>query len=1185
SEEDKPLYSTPYKNTREVLEAAINDKTLIIRMENAEGDKVVNKEQTCIVNDKIRDIRSKFQDWIIADRTRAQEIQKIYNSRYNRTVVTKFDGSHLNFEGIAITPRPHQKDAVWMVMQRRGGIIDHMVGAGKTLVMESAAMEMKRTGMIKKPLLIGLKANVQQMANEFLRFYPNANILAPTEKDFTKQNRRNLLSKIAVNDYDCIILTHDQYKQLEHTNEIKREVYEEKINELESAILFLENAKDNQGYGTDDLTKRQLKALENRKSNLRSKLNKLTQQNNVDEGFCFENLGFDFLMVDESHKFKNLEYATKYTRVAGLGNSTGSKGAMQLLFGVRSMQKLHGGDNGVVFASGTTITNSIVELYNILQYMRPNEMKKLGFSSFDAWASNYAERSTEFEFSVTGEIKLKDRFRKFLNVPELSLQYTEITDVRNDNNLKLNKPEARLHLVNIQPNEKMQEVNREIIEFAKSGKSEMFGLHLDDKDTSKMLLATTLSAKAAIDLRLVIEDYEEKEGDSGKLTQVVNNVAETYLKFDEHKGTQMIFSDLIENHNTGFSVYSEIKKQLIEKHHIPADQIADIRDYNTDVKRENLFKDMNNGNVRILMGSTSKLGTGVNAQERCVAIHHIDVPWTPSSLDQRNGRGVRQGNQIAKLYNDNKCDVYFYAVERSLDAYKYQLLETKSAFINQVKTNSAQSRDCVEGSGDENEGLSYAEIVAVLSGNPLLLEKSKVDRNVEELTRQRRAFLTNLSQQKDNIETLQIRSTKLTRLIEGNTKDRQKLKENGFVQDKQGLYPITQTINGVKFDKAKEAGEYITREFKDGNPINIEGFGMKSEVHLDPTNLMNRSDQLILTNSEGRIHYSVDFDITSDPTHLGQIFRKLLTSVETNGVSYQNSMEEVKQKQELMKDVDVNAKFPEEEKLNGLLNRQKEITLEFEKEDLEQNDYGTGNVDESEITEEVEGIEESEAEEVEEPSVSYKGGEIEENAAFDAEGKEFTLIERTFSEKQGFDFTGNEKIENAGDIAYLFRNLENSSVENSFGVYQSKEGTTIQYLTTGDDSHTIVPISAMLQGAIAMKADSVTLVHNHPSGSIIPSQMDRDLLAHMKKTFEGRNIKVNDGIIINTRSGKYSTFGSKDGTIEDFRPEKGEKEIPYKVMSFDRLVFSKEYSPDKLDKVRDIQSIVRFISSQRLGER
>lgn len=884
-------WRTSRRSASEVFTAALQDKSLSVFDTVKEGGKetkVLNKEETELLNNKIQDLRTAFEDWVGQNPEREEMLMRLYNDKFNRTVLRKFDGSHLNVAGLMGKElRPHQKDAVWMLVNNRGGIVDHIVGAGKTLVMQSAIMEMRRMGIAKKPMIIALKSTVAQIAKEFREAYPAARILAPTEKDFAANNRKKFMAQIALNDYDCVILSHDQYNMLPHTEEVERSVIDEQMAQLDNAIEFL--------YGQADksqLTKKQIKGLEKRKNNLETKLTNLLDRK-IDREFTFEGLGVDYLFVDECQHFKSLPYVSTYDRVAGLGDKKGSQKSIALLNGVRYLQKMHQGDQGTIFLSGTTISNSLSEIYHLLNYLRPSEMERLGMTTFDAWAGNFAIHTAELEYGVTSELKEKDRFRSLTNIPELAKMYAEIADVRNDLNLKLPKPKMRSHIVTVPQTDLMQEINREIVNMVKGKDGRYFNITSND-NTPWGLLASTLSAKAAINPRLIDESWETE---GGKIPAVCENVKKIYDQFAEQKGTQLIFCDTgVPGKGKKYDAYSDIINRLVNDYGIPRKEIADIHEANTDEKRKELFAKVNDGSVRILIGGTKNMGTGVNVQKRIVAMHHVDVPWTPADREQREGRGVRQGNEIARDFNDDNVDVYFYATEGSLDMYKYQLQETKGKLFAQFKSGTIGDRTFDEGDAEEN--FDPAEVVAMLSGNPVIFEKSKQDKKVEKLRRAKRAYESDWQRRHARYEELQTKKRYYERLLSLNASDVRGLERGGFTADAEGKYPSTVTVS-VKddyssrktFDKPKEAGAYIHELLKENKRVQLSGFQQTANISIPITDAGLFGKPVAELESYGGIKYAVE--VSDDDTAAGVAFRNLLQKVYSNKKVYERNIEDV----------------------------------------------------------------------------------------------------------------------------------------------------------------------------------------------------------------------------------------------------------------------------------------------------
>ena len=920
-------WRTSRRSASEVFTAALQDKSLSVFDTIKEGGKetkVLNKEETELLNNKIQDLRTAFEDWIGQNPEREEMLMRLYNDKFNRTVLRKFDGSHLNVAGLmAKELRPHQKDAVWMLVNNRGGIVDHIVGAGKTLVMQSAIMEMRRMGIAKKPMIIALKSTVAQIAKEFREAYPAARILAPTEKDFAANNRKKFMAQIALNDYDCVILSHDQYNMLPHTEEVERSVIDEQMAQLDNAIEFL--------YGQADksqLTKKQIKGLEKRKNNLETKLTNLLDRK-IDREFTFEGLGVDYLFVDECQHFKSLPYVSTYDRVAGLGDKKGSQKSIALLNGVRYLQKMHQGDQGTVFLSGTTISNSLSEIYHLLNYLRPSEMERLGMTTFDAWAGNFAIHTAELEYGVTSELKEKDRFRSLTNIPELAKMYAEIADVRNDMNLKLPKPKMRSHIVTVPQTDLMQEINREIVNMVKGKDGSYFNIISND-NTPWGLLASTLSAKAAINPRLIDESWESE---GGKIPAVCENVKKIYDQFAEQKGTQLIFCDTgVPGKGKKYDAYSDIINRLVNDYGIPRKEIADIHEANTDEKRKELFAKVNDGGVRILIGGTKNMGTGVNVQKRIVAMHHVDVPWTPADREQREGRGVRQGNEIARDFNDDNVDVYFYATEGSLDMYKYQLQETKGKLFAQFKSGTIGDRTFDEGDAEEN--FDPAEVVAMLSGNPVIFEKSKQDKKVEKLRRAKRAYESDWQRRHARYEELQTKKRNYERLLSLNASDVRGLERGGFTADAEGKYPSTVTVS-VKddyssrktFEKPKEAGAYIHELLKQNKRVQLSGFQQTANISIPITDAGLFGKPVAELESYGGIKYAAE--VSDDDTAAGVAFRNLLQKVYSNKKVYERNIEDVNNQ---LKGADPGENvYPKQAELDEALKEKRRLDEEYKK--------------------------------------------------------------------------------------------------------------------------------------------------------------------------------------------------------------------------------------------------------------
>ena len=714
--------------------------------EHGNDIKVRDSEGIQLANAKIDEIRGGFSEWLEEQSPQFKErLVTMYNRKFNCFVRPKYDGSHqtfpdLNLKGLASrgikSIYPSQKDCVWMLKQNGGGICDHEVGTGKTLIMCIAAHEMKRLKLAHKPMIIGLKANVAEIAATYQAAYPNARILYASEKDFSTANRVRFFNNIRNNDYDCVIMSHDQFGKIPQSPELQQRILQAELDTVEENLEVLRQQGKN-------VSRAMLKGLEKRKHNLEAKLEKVEYaiKSRTDDVADFKQMGIDHIFIDESHQFKNLTFNTRHDRVAGLGNSEGSQKALNMLFAIRTIQERTGKDLGATFLSGTTISNSLTELYLLFKYLRPKELERQDIRCFDAWAAIFAKKTTDFEFNVTNNIVQKERFRYFIKVPELAAFYNEITDYRTAEDVGVDRPHKNEILHHIPPTPDQEYFIKQLMEFAKTGDATLLGrLPLSEtEEKAKMLIATDYARKMALDMRMIDPNYEDHP--DNKASHCAKKIAEYYHRYDAQKGTQFVFSDLgTYQPGEGWNVYSEIKRKLTEDYGIPASEVRFIQECKTDKARKAVIDAMNAGTVRVLFGSTSMLGTGVNAQKRCVAIHHLDTPWRPSDLQQRDGRGVRAGNEIAKHFAENNVDVIIYAVEKSLDSYKFNLLHCKQTFISQLKSGAMGARTIDEGAMDEKSGMNFSEYMALLSGNTDLLDKAKLEKRIASLEGERKSF-------------------------------------------------------------------------------------------------------------------------------------------------------------------------------------------------------------------------------------------------------------------------------------------------------------------------------------------------------------------------------------------------------------------------------------------------------------
>ena len=738
-------YSVRNYNGEDLFVHALHDTVPEITKEeyrNGSKIRVPDEEAMQEAAAKIQEIRDRFNRWLDDEPLEVRdELVRTYNERFNCYVRPHYDGSAQTFPGLSFELFPYkelypsQKDAIWMIKQNGGGICWHEVGTGKTMIMCVAAYEMKRLGLVQKPLIIGLKANVHEIADTFRKAYPTAKVLYPGKEDFTPANRKEVFSKIKNNNWDCIILTHDQFSKIPQSEETMYDIFSEELADVERSLEVLEQSTMRYRSG------RMQKGLETRKQNLEAKLAELQMKIDLrkDDTIDFRSMGIDHIFVDECHCYKNLMFQTRHTRVAGIGNAQGSQRAMNLLFAIRDIQRRTGKDLGATFLSGTVVVNALTELYVMFKYLRPRELKRQQVSCFDAWAAIFTKKAADYELNVTGTIKRKERFRTYIKVPELAMFLREITDYRTADMINLDVPDKNVRFLSHAPTIQQEEMIGRLVAFAHSGQWEDLGLDIpqpDNLDKAKMLVATNVARKMSLDMRLLGDKFTDDP--NNKASICARTIYDYYVSSNANRGTQFVFSDLATYKPNEWNIYSDIKDKLVAMG-IPADEIQFIQYAKTERARKKLFADMNSGRVRVLFGSTSMLGTGVNAQERAVAVHHLEIPWRPADMEQRNGRAVRKGNTV-KLWGNNTVDVVIYGTEKTLDAYKFNLLKTKQMFINQINNGTIAVRRIDEDAMDEDNGMNFAEFVALLSGNTDLLEKTKLDNKIMQLEKEQTIF-------------------------------------------------------------------------------------------------------------------------------------------------------------------------------------------------------------------------------------------------------------------------------------------------------------------------------------------------------------------------------------------------------------------------------------------------------------
>lgn len=926
--------------------------------------KVRDMETIQVANTKIDEIRHEFTEWLYQQNDAFKnELTERYNDLFNCYVRPQYDGSHQTFPGLdrrAVNIEDlydSQKDAIWMIKSNGGGICDHEVGAGKTLIMCAGAQEMKRLGLVHKPMIIALKANVHEIAKTYREAYPHAKILYPGKKDFTPQKRLKIFGDIKNNDWDCIILTHDQFGMIPQSSELQKDILQAELDGVEQNLSVLRS----QGK---DISGAMLKGVEIRKKNLNVKLKTLEHdiENRKDDVVDFKMMGIDHLFVDESHKFKNLMFNTRHERVAGLGNAQGSQKALNLLFAIRTIQERSGKDLGATFLSGTTISNSLTELYCLFKYLRPKALERQGINCFDAWAAIFARKSIDYEFSVANNIVQKERFRHFIKVPELAQFYAEITDYRTAEDIGIDRPVKNEILYNIPPTPDQEIFIKKLMDFAKSGNAELLGRPplSPTEQKAKMLIATDYARKMSLDMRLISSKYTDDAGN--KASVCAANIAKYYRKYNAQKGTQFVFSDLGTCKPGEWNIYSEIKRKLMQDHNIPADQIRFIQEAKTEDQRNELIRAANEGRIRILFGSTDMLGTGVNAQKRAVAVHHLDIPWRPSDLEQRNGRAVRKGNEIAKFFANNTVDVFIYAVEKSLDAYKFNTLANKQRFVGQLKSNSLSVRTIDEGGMDEVSGMNFSEYVALLSGNTDLLQKAKVEKKIVAMENEKNAFLRSKWSAGSKLgllqEELEGRISKLERFIV----DRDNL-QNRILKSSDGtlLNPIQ--LNGLaKNAGITEIGSYLNKVAAnartDGDYEEIGslyGFRIlvKTEIR-EKENIVERDNRFYIC-GEGNIKYTHNNGIiAADPEKASLNFLNALKKIPRLIDEEKVQIEVIKKDKTILDDI-VNGEWNKEKNLAGLktelaaVERNIQISLDESKNRIVDSEDGQNKIENTKV--------------------------------------------------------------------------------------------------------------------------------------------------------------------------------------------------------------------------------------------
>ena len=905
-------YGTERANAYKILEDTLNLKDVRIydKSVNENGDeiRVLNKKETMLASQKQDAMKAAFKDWIFKDQQRRERLVKVYNERFNSIRPREYDGSHLTFPGMnpEIELRPHQKNAVAHQLYGENVLLAHVVGAGKTYEMVAAAMESKRLGLSQKNLFVVPNHLTEQWGAEFLQLYPGANILVATKKDFEPANRKKFCARIAMGNYDAIIIGHSQFERIPISDERQEAMLRKQIDDLEMAIQSARYEQDGGRYT--------VKQIEKTRKTLQTRLEKLNQKEKKDQVVTFEELGVDHLYVDEAHSYKNAFLYTKMRNVAGIAQNEAQKSA-DMFNKCQYLDEITGG-KGITFATGTPISNSMTELYVMQRYLQNSKLQNMGLGLFDSWASTFGEVVTSIELAPEGTgYRAKSRFARFYNIPELMNMFKEIADIKTSDQLKLPVPEAEYETVVLKPTEQQKEIVESLGERAEVVRNGGVDAAVDN-----MLKITNDGRKLALDQRLVNELLPDNP--ESKISVCAEKSYEIWKDTAAQKSAQLIFCDLSTPKGDGsFNVYDDLKRKLMEKG-VPEKEIAFIHDANTEAKKTELFGKVKSGQVRFLIGSTAKMGAGTNVQDRLIALHHLDIGWKPSDLEQREGRIIRQGNHNKKVH------IFRYVTESTFDSYMWQLIENKQKFISQIMTSKAPVRSCED---VDEAALSYAEVKALATGNPAVKEKMALDVDVAKLKLLKANHMNNQYRLEDDIaRNFPQQIAKLTEIIDSYKADIAHFSEYKITDPEQ----FSMEISGKVFTEKKEAGAALLAVCKEIKSVDAamdigsyQGFNMR--IQFD-----SWSKEFILSvKHESVAKVRLGADALGNITRINNLLE-----------SYPEKLAEAEQRLETVQEQMTNAKeevgkpFPKEEELNQKLERLSELNALLnmdEREDTE----------------------------------------------------------------------------------------------------------------------------------------------------------------------------------------------------------------------------------------------------------
>ena len=905
-------YGTERANAYKILEDTLNLKDVRIydKSVNENGDeiRVLNKKETMLASQKQDAMKAAFKDWIFKDQQRRERLVKVYNERFNSIRPREYDGSHLTFPGMnpEIELRPHQKNAVAHQLYGENVLLAHVVGAGKTYEMVAAAMESKRLGLSQKNLFVVPNHLTEQWGAEFLQLYPGANILVATKKDFEPANRKKFCARIAMGNYDAIIIGHSQFERIPISDERQEAMLRKQIDDLEMAIQSARYEQDGGRYT--------VKQIEKTRKTLQTRLEKLNQKEKKDQVVTFEELGVDHLYVDEAHSYKNAFLYTKMRNVAGIAQNEAQKSA-DMFNKCQYLDEITG-EKGITFATGTPISNSMTELYVMQRYLQNSKLQNMGLGLFDSWASTFGEVVTSIELAPEGTgYRAKSRFARFYNIPELMNMFKEIADIKTSDQLKLPVPEAEYETVVLKPTEQQKEIVESLGE-----RAEVVRNGGVDASVDNMLKITNDGRKLALDQRLVNELLPDNP--ESKIAVCAEKSYEIWKDTATQKSAQLIFCDLSTPKGDGsFNVYDDLKRKLMEKG-VPEKEIAFIHDANTEAKKTELFGKVKSGQVRFLIGSTAKMGAGTNVQDRLIALHHLDIGWKPSDLEQREGRIIRQGNHNKKVH------IFRYVTESTFDSYMWQLIENKQKFISQIMTSKAPVRSCED---VDEAALSYAEVKALATGNPAVKEKMALDVDVAKLKLLKANHMNNQYRLEDDIaRNFPQQIAKLMEIIDSYKADIAHFSEHKITDPEQ----FSMEISGKVFTEKKEAGTALLAVCKDIKSVDAamdigsyQGFNMR--IQFD-----SWSKEFILSvKHESVAKVRLGADALGNITRINNLLE-----------SYPEKLAEAEQRLETVQEQMTNAKeevgkpFPKEEELSQKLERLSELNALLnmdEREDTE----------------------------------------------------------------------------------------------------------------------------------------------------------------------------------------------------------------------------------------------------------